>query len=456
MHRWLLRTGIALLALFAVLAALWGTSRLLGASAGQRQALALFQDMPASEGGNAFPALWLLQWDVPEAEQAAIVAADAERFGALPSLGDPARKAALGAFRSVAADRYEDLEASLPVEPASCGMRETGCLERVLAERDAHAARLERSARLVDRVEAVFDHDHYRNLLPLALDMPFPRLPLMQLARTRHALQFVDGEVDVALAGTCRALGGWRRLTGDSDSLLVAMYAAAGIEGHANLLADMLAQVPTDHPLPAACDVALAPPQAGEFGLCRAMRGEWEFGRSALDMVDAGEGGTGRLVQWLALDRGATDALAAWNMSWPCGEEAARALEHDVPMQPPSGDGRPWRFECVANAIGCILMESVGPPYADYGRRMQDARARIQLLRTLEWLRGRAAAGGLRGAGELLAQLPDGLGGTTRAVDIDPESARLRMELFSARPDAHWSVPLPPALRTQGEGAGGR
>lgn len=449
MHRWLARFGFALLALFAVLAALWGTSRLLGASAGQRQALELFEHMPVPGGSNAFPALWLLQWDVPEAEQAAIVAEDAERFAALPAPGDPARGAALAAFRSVAADRYEDLGAALPDEPASCGVREDGCLEQVRAERDAHAARLENAARLVDRVDAVFGHDHYRNLLPLALDMPFPRLSLTGLARTRHALLFVDGDIDAAIAGACRALGGWRRLAGGSDSLLVAMYAAAGLQGHANLLGDMLAEVPTDHPLPAACDLALAAPQAGELGLCRAMRGEWKFGRSALDLVEAGEGGSRRLLQSLTLDRRATDALAAWNLSWPCGEEAARALAEDLPMQPPGDEGRAWRFECVANAMGCLLMDMAGPAYADHGQRMQDARARVRVLGTLAWLRERAAAGDARSARDLLAELPEALRSPGRAVEVDPDGRHLRIELFDTRLDSHWRVPLPPALQAR-------
>src|SRR5699024_155178 len=162
----------------------------------QRRAVDVFEQLPPPQGSNAFPALWLLQWDVPEAEQAAIVAEGAERFRALPPPGDPARGAA--GLPSVAAERYQGPEPRLPAAPGSCERREDGCLGRVRAARDAHAARLEQSAHLVDRVQAVFDHDHYRNLLPPALDTPFPRLQLMTLAQTRHALQFVDGDVDAA------------------------------------------------------------------------------------------------------------------------------------------------------------------------------------------------------------------------------------------------------------------
>ena len=446
MRRWLLRIGVALLALVVTLAAVWGASRLLGPTSEQRRAVDVFEQLPPPQGSNAFPALWLLQWDVPEAEQAAIVAEDAERFRALPPPGDPARGAA--GFRSVAAERYEDLEAALAAEPASCEMREDGCLDRVRAERDAHAARLEQSAHLVDRVQAVFDHDHYRNLLPPALDTPFPRLQLMTLAQTRHALQFVDGDVDAALAGTCRRVDGWRRLAGNADSLIVTMYAAAGIQGDGRLLADMLAELPPDHALPSNCTAALAPLQAGDLTLCPAMRGEWELGTSALDALETEMGLAHRARQWLLWDREATVALSARNLAWPCGEEAEQAMAEDRPMRAPLQDGG-WRFECVANVMGCVLMDIATPAYADYGLRLQDAGAQIRVLRTLGWLRGRSAAGDARSARALLADVPDGLRGPGRAVEVDPDGRHLRIELFDTRRADHWRVPLPPDLQVQ-------
>ena len=449
MRRWLLRIGLALLALVVALAVLWGASRLLGPTAEQRQAVEVFEQPPPPQGSNAFPALWLLQWDVPEAEQAAIAAEDAERFRALPAPGDPARTAALEDFRSAAAGRYPDLEDTLASEPASCNFREAGCLEHVRADRDAHVARLQRANRLAERVEAVADHDYYRNLLPSAMDMPFPKLQLMTLAKTRHALQFVDGDIDAALAGTCRALGGWRRLAGDSDSVLIAMFSVAGIEGHGTLLAEMLAEVPPGHPLPSACATALARLQPDELSLCPAMRGEWEYGLSALDMMEAGEGWSAWMTRSLLLDREATVALSARNLAWSCGEEAEQAVAEDRPMRAPEQDGGLWRFECVANVVGCILMEIARPAYADYGMRLQDAGAQIKVLRTLGWLRERSAAGDARSARELLAELPEGLRGPGRAVEVDADGGHLRIELFDTRRESHWRIPLPPDLQVQ-------
>ena len=449
MMRGLRWSGIVLLVLLLLIAALWSASRLLGPTAEQRRAVAVFEQLPEPEGSNAFPALWLLHWDVPGSEQAAVVAEDVERFRALPPWGDPARGEATLGLESVAAGRYQDLRAGLVDAPASCGPREGGCLERVRADRDAHAERLQQSARLVDRVQAVFDHDHYRSLLPPAVDTPFPRLQLMSLGQTRHALQFVDGETDAALAGTCRRVDGWRRIAGNADSLLVTMYAAAGIQGDGRLLADMLAELPPGHALPSACAAALAPPRPDGLGLCPAMRGEWEYGMSAFDAMQSDAGLGGRIGRWLLVDREATAALSASNLAWACGEQAEQAVVQDRPMHPPQQDGGPWRFECVANVAGCALMEIARPAYADYGQRLQDSGARVRLLGTLAWLRERAAAGDARIAGDLLVDLPDGLRSPGRAVEVDPGGRHLRMELFDTRQDSHWRVPLPAELQGQ-------
>lgn len=444
MGRWLGRVALGLLGLLALAAVLWGASRLRGPTAEQRRAVAVFEQLPAQEGSNAFAALWLLQWDVPVEAQAAVVDEDAARLQALPPPADAARPAAVAAFRSAAEGRWPDLAAELPPEPESCSWRETGCLARVRAERDAHARRLEAAAPLLERIDAVAGHDHYRNLLPATMDMPFPRLDLMPLALTRQALRFADGETDVALAGTCRALGGWRRLAGDSDSLLVAMFAAAGIEGHAGLLAEMLAELPLEHPLPEACADALAPIGEGELGICHAMRGEWAWARTAFDFIDEGDYG---VATALVLDRKATAALMAERMAWPCGSRAMQALADDRPLQPEPRSGGFWRFECVANIVGCITADIASPAYADYGRRMQDARGMIRLLRALAWMRAQAAAGEGGGAETLLAALPAEPGGSTRSIDFDADAGGLRLERYADRPDAWIRLPLPPELR---------
>lgn len=453
MYRWLLRIGCVLLALVVLLAALWGASRLRGATAEQRAALELFEQAPQPQGRNAWPLLWLLQWDVPEAELEAVAAEDVARFDALPRPGDPGRGEAIRTFESVAAGRYRDLADSLADQPASCGLRENGCLAMVRAGRDAHAARLEDARELVDRVEALAGYDHLHTMIPPAMDAPLPRLQWLGLPLTRHALWFADGEHERALAGSCRAISGYRRLFAQADSLISAMVGVAVLEGQASLLAQMLAELPPGLELPSECDEALAPLPPGGFSTCPAMRGEWGMIRSADEWMKAGLSEDGLQAVWLLYDPKATAALQASYLGWPCGEQAARMRAQDVPAGPPELRFGKWRFECWANVTGCIVSEIARPAYAAYEMRAQDATARLRLLQTLAWMRERVAAGDGRDARALLAENPPGPEGSPRSFEVDADGTRLRMSLFDERHDSHWSIPLPPALHAPASGA---
>lgn len=451
MLRWLRWIGLGLLGLVLLVAMAWTASRLRGPTPDQREALARFQLPYAADGRNAYPLAWLLQWDVPDAEQEAITAEDAARFDALPAPGDPQRGAAVAAYRSVAAERHPDLSASLAAEPASCALRESGCLARVRADRDAHAARLAAAGRLVDRADAIAGYGHYRHLLPAAMDVPFPPLQYLSLPMTRHALQFVDGDAASALAGSCRALEGWRRLANATDSLVFAMYATAAVNGNADLLAEMLAELPPDHALPAECGAALAPLRDEEFDLCPAMQGEWLWVRSAEAWLQPDLSWSGRARMRLVYDRDATAALQAEYLGWPCREEIARMRIADARAEVPERRSGSMRFECWANPAGCILGEIAAPAYAAYVWRMQDAAARIRVLQSLAWMRERAAAGDGRDARALLGARPAHLQGGHRALELDGDGTALRMELFHPGPDPHWRIPLPQALHAPAE-----
>src|SRR3546814_12001655 len=54
-------------------------------------------------------------------------------------------------------------------------------------------------------------------------------------------------------------------------------------DGYGRLLAQMLAELPAGHPLPVACEAALAPVSVGELSICEAMRGEYASSAAAND-----------------------------------------------------------------------------------------------------------------------------------------------------------------------------
>ena len=80
MEKWFMRIfaagGIALLAV----ALLWGVSKLVGASGAERDALAVMSKPVALSGKNAYAAVWLVDYSVPEAERESILAEDVRRY----------------------------------------------------------------------------------------------------------------------------------------------------------------------------------------------------------------------------------------------------------------------------------------------------------------------------------------------------------------------------------------
>ncbi|MBI0385535.1 hypothetical protein JBE27_57020, partial [Streptomyces albiflaviniger] len=132
---------------------------------------------------------------------------------------------------------------------------------------------------------------------------------------------YVQGDIDGALRGSCRGLQLGRRLVTGSSYLVESTIGASLVQDNAQLLADMLVELPADHPLPAECDQAMQPMLAAEQSLCRAMQGEYAMSRAAIETSAQEFGGV------LVLDRSSTLARAAGNLGWACGAAAMAALE---------------------------------------------------------------------------------------------------------------------------------
>lgn len=117
---------------------------------------------------------------------------------------------------------------------------------------------------LLDRLARITSAEHYRQAWtysPVNVGIR-PAFDQMFHPATPHALRFVEGDTAEALEDACGALAGWRRIGANADATIIRMMANvyAG-EGYAGLVADMLAELPPDEPLPAACDAALAAPE---------------------------------------------------------------------------------------------------------------------------------------------------------------------------------------------------
>ncbi|KAG1241367.1 hypothetical protein G6F68_016784 [Rhizopus microsporus] len=128
-------------------------------------------------------------------------------------------------------------------------------------------------------------------------------------ATSARALAYVQGDVDGALRGSCLGLQLGRRLVPGGSYLVESIVGASLVQANAQLLADMLVELPADHPLPAECALAMQPMRTDEQSLCRAMQGEYAMSQAAIETSAREFGGV------LVLDRSSTLARVAGGSS---------------------------------------------------------------------------------------------------------------------------------------------
>ena len=429
----------------------------MGPSSVQKAALALLHQPWQPVGSNAFDDVWLLDFDVPEAERAAQTDADAAWLAAQPAPGFR-DMADIKPFVHRAQERYQSLALADADNERLCAPRDPGCLDKVRAEMAQYRDLVDRNAQLLARVEALSHHGHLLSRLPPRIDAPFPSYQPLRLGLTADALRFTEGDVDGALASACRSMSTWRRLGVASDVLITRMIgiAYAG-DGYARLLADMLRELPADHPMPQSCRVALSPPSPGEASICQAVRGEFAMlehtMRSLEDAPSLTGNKVGDLLAPLAFDADSTiaetaPAYAAW-----CDAPTSARIERDVPFRAPAAAGgrelKLLRLDCLANAVGCILASISGPDMSAYQNRALDQSARFQVLATLLWLRDNV--GDERPLAERVAGRPAALRGPARGVEIGPGGDTLRIRQYdtSGGRSAYWEIALPAYLLDQ-------
>jgi hypothetical protein len=430
---------------------LWSVSRLYGATDEQEAALETMRRPWKPDGRNAFVDVWLLPYDVPEAERAAITAADMRQMAALPSFAEATKEdsAPDSGFPSRAEGRYASLSPSDTDQELLCKTREPGCLQRVRTDLPAYTALLARNQRLFDRIAALSGYEHYRDLLPPRIDVAFPQFQLGNASLTQHAYAFARGDTEVALEGVCRDLSTWRRLGANSNSLIMRMIGIAySTDGHGRLLAEMIAELPRNHALPETCARSTAPATAAELWMCETMRGEFAFSSHAASTVSgAGQHARDpfeRATLHLTFDADMTIADMAQHFAPICAQrelERVAADRHAIESRHPDG----WlRLECAGNMAGCILADIAGPAYDSYLHRAQDQGARLKLLGTLLWLRDHTED--RRPLAARIADRPKHLKSPTRDIEVGRDGRSLRIRQFDAVRGEFWEIPLPAYL----------
>lgn len=381
--------------------------------------------LPAT-GRNGYALLWTLPFDGLDARQREqALAEDARRWAADPR-GDSIGQTHLAASH-----------AELHSRPgASCGPTASNCLAQVRADPqrfvDAHAGHQQLHTRLDQLAEA----EHFVSPFQPkgeGILVPLPTYGLVVDATSARALAYVQGDVEGALRGSCRGLQLGRRLVPGGSYLVESIVGASLVQANAQLLADMLVELPADHPLPVECEQAMQPMRADEQSLCRATQGEYAMSRAAIETSASEFGGV------LVLDRSSTLARVAGNLGWACGATAMAALEADRPLPvqaPPQRD-----FGCLSNVMGCVLTDIAAPIYPAYSSRTQDAAAMLRLLGAQRWLRQQAGD-----PVDALQRLPAQFRSPVRTPRLSADGSRLQVPRRSpprSNDESAWlSVPL--------------
>lgn len=418
---------LGLCILIALLVALYAISARWPIPDAQRQALAqLRQPQPPLRGPNMFAALWSLGYAVPDAQRDALVAQDVQRFARLPA----------GMQLQSAATRYPRHPDWPATAPAPC-TRHAGCLDRVRQQPQAYADALATQIPLLFKLRDLAGYADYRSPFPPSTTAPLPPLPRFNVSMTSNALDFVQGRTTQALAGVCTDAQVARVLLRSGDNLLMPMLGAAMLRTNAHLLADMLSELPAQHPLPAHCLAAFAPLAVDEISLCDALHGE---SRMALSIFqEASHNGQATDLSWddrlslHLLDQERTHALMAPTYTWACSAPVRAVLAQDqavpqalIPVPDTVSMG------CVANAVGCLLAGLARPDYANYQHKRQDTAAALRALSAVLWLRDHP--GDAQTLEQRLAGLPPSLRGQARP--LQPAADGLSMQLRQyARPE---------------------
>jgi hypothetical protein len=440
MRKWRWLTVLLALPLLYVVIVM--TLRVIGPSAEQKQAVALMSTAPFRIERDAFAALWLMPFDVPEAELEAVARRDIETFDAMSASKQSAP------FESLAAGRYERLPMLQGDTPPACASFDRDCLTQVRANRPAAIAWIAKHRRSLSKVEALDQYDGITSGFALSMNMPFAPLGgVSSLVAINAAVQFDDGAQHQALDGVCRHALTWRRLGSHSSILLPRMLGDAYFRQSAELAADLLAEMPTGADVPESCATAFSAPQLIDVDMCAAMQGEWRFFSAGIEAAAAGETGNPKqdlvsvVHDLLFFDANATSHFHAAQLARFCDPQRGGQLLIDQAEVPPPIEWNCAWSELIHNWMGCTLSEIAAPSYDGYQNRILDQAARMRLMGGLLWWRSQTDAD--ESAAARLARMPQEFQSATRPVELVDAERALRIRNYYGYYGDYWQVPLP-------------
>lgn len=426
-------------ALLAVLAVAFAWGRLRPPTPAQAETLGLLRPMPMPSGQNAWPILWLLDYDVPTDRIDAVYAQERAHMRDWASRLPASPSTTTVVYKPLVAAHYPKRPAiDMAEHKLLCASREDGCLAKARAGGRPLRDLLARQSGRLAQVESMNAAAALWDDLPISNYM-YAQLPgfanTEDLLLTATAVDFVDGRQAQALAAVCRQAAGVRRLHAQTNTLITAMIANAWMEADERVLAGMLRELPPGHAVPAECMQAFAPPTPADVSLCAPMQHEFEGTAAAVEMMDPDRlHGFKRLQTAVLFDARGFRRLLAPAFAWACRQDVQGGALADRPISMTAMPAVRYDFfDAVSNAAGLVLARIATPAYAQYAARNEDY---ASSLRVTAWLlRTRATAATAADWQRQLAQaLPMLRKGGSRSIGIDPDGRLLRMRYYAPRP----------------------
>lgn len=415
--------------------------RAIGPSEEQRAAVALMSAAPFEIKRDAFAALWLMPYDVPEAELDAVAQRDIDAFNKLIGTAQVVN------FQSLAGEHYAKLPDWHAGMPEACQAAIAECRDYLRAHPEEAAAWVDPQQKRLHKIEALAEYDGISLGFQPSLASPFPPFGGIQPVLAASTLvQFDRGEQLPALDRLCRNAQTWRRLGAHSNNLIGGMIGIAYVRQSAEWISAFLAELPPSTELPSSCVDAFALPQLSDVDLCGAMQGEWRYisGGILAHHSAQPDGLPARLTDTLRnlflFDASAVAHLQALRMAHSCrlDRDALMLDPADIPL-PPLQHCR-W-YERAHNWIGCSLVEIGSPIDSRYQARALDHGARLRLMAGLLWWRAQADSN--ESPAIRLARMPKEFFSAARPIKLVDEGRALRIQNFDQSKDAYWQVPLP-------------
>ncbi len=446
--RFIKRAAVALLLLVLLWIGLAASKWLPLTTDVQRKSLAILEAPPIAAKGqhNAFTAIWLMQYEIPEADFDKVMAADLARYR-IPKLGERAPD-----FVSSAEGRYRKQAPPDGSYNMLCKPRDEDCLAKIRDDVDEARSVLGKYSLLIDHARALDSYDYYHDLFPVSPYSPLPEaLGVGGLQISDAALRFADGDKAEGLRRACSVSDTWRHLAIHSDSLIVQMLGVANFHGAADLFADMLAEIPADAPLPESCANAFAPIAHADLSICDSMKIEFRMSESTLNQIDAADTQVflfednqrhaPGFVGLLLFNKRATRALSVPLIASYCTRDSA-IVEEAGRLRIASVWNIGGLQGILFNPIGNILAAIAIPDYAQYLSRLRDLQTMDKLITADLILRRESAEAKAHVATgvtpEAAVVLPSGV-----TLDAQQHLVRIR-RIYQHRGESQdFTIPLP-------------